>query len=412
MATLPSIPKLPSTIQLPGSVIDAATKAANAAKAAAEAAVPSFGSLMDAAKASVSTTAASIGGGGLFKDASAAVASVAASFGIGGDNPNTEAFEAYKKQVADVQKNAMIDMAIAKAALSQKVKEATAAGQTIGAGAISGALDATKSLQNFQANLTNPAALAADAVATAAAKAEAITALKANTMLAMLSKPLPTTLAGAVGSNMNPALVNNLTKFNIIKAQETSATQPVAGQRTPSSSTRPNVGSISASLDSPTAPPITQPPVDRRVYTAQVAAYETKKDNSKVAYLAHLGLTWSKGQPDFTKAERDAALLVELDKVYDAQVGRTGANDDRKSASAIKKAKPPADRTPEETALIDKVETEKKIFYTKAWWTKKGELYDTYDKYYENYKIVYDCWINNGDRFSLPAAVEKELAAS
>lgn len=410
MATLPSIPKLPSTIQLPGSIIDAATKAANAAKAAAEAAVPSFSSLMDAAKASVSITAANIGGGGgLFKDASAAVESVAASFGIGGDNPNTEAFEAYKKQVADVQKNAVIDMAIAKAALSQKVKEATAAGQTIGAGAISGALDATKSLQNFQANLTNPAALAADAAATAAAKAEAINALKANTMLAMLSKPLPTTLAGAVGSNMNPALVNNLTKFNVIKAQETSATQPIPGQRPPSSSIRPTAGSVSASLDSPVAPPITQPPVDKRVFTAQVAAYETKKDNAKTAYLAHLGLTWSKGQPDFTKAERDAAFTAKVDSLYDGVIGRPGANADRIAAIAIAKSKTKEERTPEEQAFITKIRPENKMWTDGEWNVKKEELYKTYSDYFDNYKLVYDCWLNNGDRFSLPAAVEKEL---
>ena len=37
------------------------------------------------------------------------------------------------------------------------------------------------------------------------------------------------------------------------------------------------------------------------------------------------------------------------------------------------------------------------------------ELFDIQDKYFDNYKIVYDCWINNGSRFSLPAAVEQEL---
>jgi hypothetical protein len=158
--------------------------------------------------------------------------------------------------------------------------------------------------------------------------------------------------------------------------------------------------------------PVAPPSINNRVYKSQVLAYETKKDNSKIAYLAYLGLTWSKGQPDFTKAERDASLLSELKKVYDVQVGRTGAEDDRVAANAIKKAKPPADRTPEETALIDKVEEEKKIFYTKSWWTTKNSLYQTYSDYFDNYKLVYDCWINNGDRFSLPAAVEKELAAS
>lgn len=398
MATLPS---LPSSIQLPGSVIDAATRAANSAKAAAEAALPSFNSLMDAAKTSLTT-----GVGGLFKDVSATLNSVGASqFGIGSETPDVAAFEAYKKQVADVQKNAMIDMAIAKAALAQKVKEASAAGQAISAEVAADALNATKSLQNLQSNLTNPAALAADAAASAAAKAAAITSLKADAMLAMLSKPMPTALAGAVGSNMNAALVNDFAKLNIIKAQESSITQPVPGQAKPAPSIRPADTSITASLDSKSAvpAPVAPPSINNRVYKSQVLAYETKKDNSKIAYLAYLGLTWSKGQPDFTKAERDASLLSELKKVYDVQVGRTGAEDDRVAANAIKKAKPPADRTPEETALIDKVEEEKKIFYTKSWWTTKNSLYQTYSDYFDNYKLVYDCWINNGDRFSLPA---------
>lgn len=403
-------------IQLPGSIIDAATKAANAAKAKAEAAVPSFDSLMNAAKSSVNVSAAAVGtAGGLFKDISSSINSVATSFGVGGPiappQAAVDAFNNYKKQLADAQKNAVLDVAVAKAALAQKVKEATAKGEQISTEAINSALGPTKMLQQMQANLTNPAAIAQLTAESAAAKAEAITSLKANTMLAMLTKPLPTAIAGAMSSNMDPALVNSATKLNIIKAQETSATQPVPGQRPPASTVRPTAASVSSSLDSPAAPPIAPPPVDRRVYTAQVVAYEDKKFKAKTAYLAHLGLTWSKGQPDFTKAERDAGLLAELDKVYDAQVGRPGANDDRKSAAAIKKAKPPADRTPEETALIDKVEAEKKTFYSKEWWTKRGELYDTYDKYYENYKLVYDCWINNGDRFSLPAAVEKELAA-
>jgi hypothetical protein len=269
-------------------------------------------------------------------------------------------------------------------------------------------------IQNLQSNLTNPAALAADAAASAAAKAAAITSLKADAMLAMLSKPMPTALAGAVGSNMNAALVNDFAKLNIIKAQESSITQPVPGQAKPAPSIRPADTSITASLDSKSAvpAPVAPPSINNRVYKSQVLAYETKKDNSKIAYLAYLGLTWSKGQPDFTKAERDASLLSELKKVYDVQVGRTGAEDDRVAANAIKKAKPPADRTPEETALIDKVEEEKKIFYTKSWWTTKNSLYQTYSDYFDNYKLVYDCWINNGDRFSLPAAVEKELAAS
>lgn len=413
MATIPTIPSsissaatsLSSKIQLPGSVIDTATKAANSAKAAAEAAVPQFSKLMAEAKTTLTT-----GAGGLFKDISSTINSVgSAQFGLGGLNPDITGFNSYKKQLADVQKNAMIDMAIAKAALAQKVREATAAGQSIENTAITAALDATKSLQNLQANLTNPAQLALDTASTAAAKAEAITSLKANAMLAMLSKPLPPTIAGAVSSNMDPSLVNNLTKLNVIKAQETSATQVVPSERTPTDTVRPIDRSVRATLDSPPAPPIVQPPVDRRVYKSEVLAYEAKKDSSKTAFLAHLGLSWARGQPDYTKAERDAAIAAKIAENYDADVGRSGANADRIASSAVAKAKSKEERTPAEQALIDQVLKDKDKFFAGSWWVTQLSLYKTYNTYFENYKLVYDCWINNGDRFALPAALEKEL---
>jgi len=400
------------TIQLPGSFIDSVTKAANAARAAAEAAVPSFDSLMSAAKSSVSATADAISSGasGLFKDISSTISSVgAAQFGVGGDSPDTAGFDAYKKQLADVQKNAMIDMAIAKAALAQKVKEATAAGTQISAGAISSALDATKSLQNLQTTMSNPAALAADIAASAAAKAQAIEALKANTMLAMLTKPMPTALAGAVGSNMNPALVNEVTKLNIIKAQETSATQAVPGQTPPADSIRPKGSVAPASIDPPVATPITSPPPDKRVFAFQAVAYETKKDAAKSAYLAYIGVTWKKGDPDIPKEQTRASHDAKVSENYDGIIGRAGANQDRLDANAISKAKKKDERTAEEQALIDKVLVDKKTFFAGPWWKKKEELYSVYDNYFENYKLVYDCWLNNRDRFTLPADVEKEL---
>lgn len=400
------------TIQLPGSLIDSATKAANAAKAAAEAAVPSFDSLMSAAKASVNATASSLTSGatGLFKDASSAISSVgAAQFGIGGESPNTAAFEAYKQKIADVQKNAMVDMAIAKAALAQKVKEATANGQAISSSAINAALDSTKSLQNLQANISNPAQLAADAAASAAAKAEAIASLKANTMLAMLSKPMSPTLAGAVGASLNPALVNNLTKLNVIKAQETSATQEVASEAPPTDTVRPKNFTGKTGLDPVATPPIAKPEVDKRVYTSEVAAYGDKKDAAKTAYLAHIGVTWNKGDPDVSKEQKTASHEAKVSSLYDGVIGRAGANQDRLDANAISAAKKKGERTAEEQALIDKVLEDKKIFIAGAWWTKKEELFDKYSNYFDNYKLVYDCWINNGNRFSLPAAVEKEL---
>jgi hypothetical protein len=398
-------------IQLPGSLIDSVTKAANVAKATAEAAVPSFDSLIAAARSSVSLTPTTISSGasGLFKDISSTISSVgAAQFGIGGNSPNTAGFDAYKKQLADVQKNAIIDMAIAKAALAQKVREATAAGNTISAGAITSALDATKSLQNLQTTMTNPTALAADVAAAAVAKASAIEGLKANTMLAMLSKPMPTVLAGAVGSNMNPNLVNDLTRLNTIKAQETSSTQLVPGQSTPSDTVRPKGSTVITDISDP-SPPIAKPEIDKRVFSSEVVAYATKKDTAKTTYFAHIGVTWNRGDPNIEKSVQDTALASKLDQLYDAVVGRGGANQDRKDANAISKAKSKELRTAEEQTLIDKVLEEKKIFQAGTWWKKKDELYNIYSNYFDNYKLVYNCWLNNGDRFTLPASVEKEL---
>jgi hypothetical protein len=404
-----SLPNLPN-ITLPGSIIDAATKAANSAKAAAEALVPTFDSLMSAAKTSVNVTKDNVGGGGgLFKDISSSISNVAGQFGIGTEYANTDAFNAYKKQVADAQKNALVDMAIAKAALAQKVKEATARGEAISPSAISAAMDSTKMLQNMQSNLTNPTAIAQLSADSAAAKAEAMSALKANTMLAMLSKPLPAAMAGAVGSTMNPDLVNNLTKLNVIKAQETSATQAVPGQGTPTDSIRPKNFVSKVGLDADAGPSITKPEVDKRVYTSEVSSYSDKKDAAKKAYLAYIGVTWNKGDPDISKEEKAASFEAEVSKVYDGVIGRAGANQDRSDANAISKAKKKEDRTADEQALIDKVLLDKETFYASNWWKTKNSLYDTYSNYFDNYKLVYDCWLNNGNRFALPAAVEKEL---
>lgn len=397
-------------IKLPGSLIDSVTKAANTVKAAAEAAVPSFDSLMTAARSSVSVTPNSIGAGGLFKDISSTISSVgAAQFGIGGASPNTAGFDAYKKQLADVQKNAVIDMAIAKAALAQKVKEATAAGNAISAGAITSALNATKSLQNLQTTMSDPTALAADVAASAAAKAQAIEGLKANTMLAMLSKPLAAALAGAVGSSMNPALVNDVTKLNIIKAQETSATQTVPGQGTPTDSIRPKDSVASTAIDVSEGSSTTPPAVDNRIFAGEVVQYAIKKDAAKSTYLAYIGITWKRGDPEVPREQKTAAHDAKVSENYDGIIGRAGANQDRLDANAISKAKKKDERTVEEQALIDKVLVDKKTFFAGPWWKKKEELFNIQDKYFDNYKLVYDFWINNKNRFSLPADVEKEL---
>ena len=403
--SLPSVPKVPS-IQLPGSVIDAATKAANAAKAAAEAAVPSFDSLMSAAKASVTGAA-----GGLFKDTSAAVASVgAAQFGIGGDSPDLKAFEAYKQQVADVQKNAVIDMAIAKAGIAQKAMEATAAGKAIGGAAIAGALAATKSIQNLQANLSNPAALAADIAASAAAKADTIASLKANTMLAMLSKPMAAGLAGAMGAALDPALINNLTKLNIIKAQETDASQEPPGEEQPSDTVRPKSSTTDSNLDASGAVPIAPPPVDKKIYGIEIANFSDRVSAARKEYYAYIGVKWKKGDPEPSKEVQNKAFQAKVSERYDKVVGRDGADKERLDRVALIAAKPnEADRTEEEKALIARVDIERNTFNTGEWMNGKAAVWDTYIKLFERYKQAYDCWLNNGDRFSLPADIEKEL---
>jgi hypothetical protein len=77
---------------------------------------------------------------------------------------------------------------------------------------------------------------------------------------------------------------------------------------------------------------------------------------------------------------------------------------------ALITAKPnEADRTEEEKALIARVDIERNTFNTGEWMNGKAAVWDTYIKLFERYKQAYDCWLNNGDRFSLPADIEKEL---
>jgi hypothetical protein len=271
-------------------------------------------------------------------------------------------------------------------------------------------LAATKSIQNLQANLSNPAALAADIAASAAAKADTIASLKANTMLAMLSKPMAAGLAAAMGAALNPALVNNLTKLNIIKAQETDASQEPPGEEEPTDTVRPKDYIPSTPLAETVEPPIAPPPVDKKVYAVELAKFADKVNAAKSAYLKALGIKWKAGDPNPPTADRNKSLDAEVSKTYDKVVGRDGADKDRFAAAAIKNSKPnEADRTEEEKALIKQVADEKEIWYKGDWWVKFLVVQNTYSKLFEQYGLAYDCWRNNGDRFALPAEIEKEL---
>jgi hypothetical protein len=163
-------------------------------------------------------------------------------------------------------------------------------------------------------------------------------------------------------------------------------------------------------MEAASPPPVAPPPVDKKVYARELVKLSDKWAASKTEYYKYFGIKWKKGQPEPTKDEQNKAFNVKVEELYDKVVGRDGANKERLAARAIKDAKPDeTTRTEEEKALIAKTDVERNTFNTGEWMNKKAELFDTYSKLFDRYKLAYDCWINNGDRFTLPADIEQEL---
>jgi len=136
------------TFQIPGSVISAAEQAKAAANAALEAATPTYNDMLNTIKS-----------GSIFKDVSQDLGALG---NLGVDT------SAISEQISKARSTMAIDMAVANAAVAQKVKEAQAAGTTVSEAAMEAAmapLAVLKNLKNSLSNVMNSAASAASSAA-------------------------------------------------------------------------------------------------------------------------------------------------------------------------------------------------------------------------------------------------------
>lgn len=134
--------------QIPGSVISAVEAAKASANAAAAALTPSYAAMLDTIKS-----------GSIFKDVSA---DLGALTNLGADT------SAIAAQVEAAKATMSIDMAVANAAVAQKVKEAQAAGTTVSAADMEAAMAPLAVLKNLQSTLSGAMSSAASAASSAA----------------------------------------------------------------------------------------------------------------------------------------------------------------------------------------------------------------------------------------------------
>ena len=398
---------LPS-ITLPGGFTPPADLVAKAAAATP----PAFPNLMTAAKQSLTATTAADPVTGqftppvnanLFADKSSTLNSIKgslASLGAGA----AAAMTTITSSIDTAQKNALGDLAVAKAALAQKIKEATSIGQPISQNDVAAALAPTTALQNMQSTLSgNPlqaaAKMAADAATAAAAKTEAINSLKADALLSMLSKPMAATAAGAVTGNLNTSVFTPLAKYSIVKAQETSATQPVASQDPPRDSVRPSGGPLPSDK---TSPPITDPDIVSRIWATELAGYDKAKEAAYRAAMKILGITVP---PDASKDAVSEAGKALTDSVI------PGYQASKAAYTSLLATKPDKTTwTDAENALKTGYEANKEKIQTDPRYTVYTDAVAVYRKIFANYKIAYEAWKNNASRYTLPTEIENDLA--
>lgn len=134
--------------QIPGSIISAAEQAQASANAALEAAKPSYAEML-----------ATIKSGSIFKDVSADLGALS-NLGV-----NTSAITA---TIEKAKSSMAIDMAVAKAALTQKAKEAQAAGTTLSAADMEAAMAPLAVLKNLKSTLAGAMSSAANVASSAA----------------------------------------------------------------------------------------------------------------------------------------------------------------------------------------------------------------------------------------------------
>jgi len=399
---------LPS-ITLPGGFTPPADLVAKAAAATP----PAFPNLMTAAKqsltASVAVTDPTTGqfvppvNANLFADKSSTLNSIKGSLAALGAGASA-AMATITSSIDTAQKNALGDLAVAKAALAQKIKESTSIGQPISQADVSAALAPTTALQNMQSTLSgNPlqaaTKMAADAATAASAKTEAINSLKADALLSMLTKPMPVSAAGAVMGNINTSVFTPLAKYSVIKAQETSATQPVASQDPPRDSVRPSGGPLPSDK---VTPPITDPDIVNRIWTTEMAGYDKAKEAAYKAAMKILGITVPPDAGKDAVSDAGKALTDSIIPGYQAS---------KAAYTSLLATKPDKTTwTDAENALKTGYEANKEKLQVDPKYTAYTDAVAVYRKIFANYKIAYEAWKNNASRYTLPTEIENDLA--
>ena len=463
---------------IPGSIIGDVTKAANDAKASAAASLPSFDSMLAAVKS-----------GSIFKDISSSLSSIGnASAGLYAATPDNQLTyegtdsivwdrinnERVRRNlstlttlgfprppddplappgvsaipsvdtsgiaaVAAAAKSTMaVDMAVAKAALTQKAKEAQARGETLSQADIDSAMGPLNVLKNLQGELAKATQAAAAltsnlaslnlspsadpsaavgaigalgasltasfssmAAAGAASKANAITDLKANAMLAQLSKPQPADVAATLNANIDSSKINSL---NLVKAIDRPAPE-IPSQAPAADPNRPGTASILK--DSGSLATSTGADNNKRIWTYELEQLKADEKKAKQAYYSSFG-----SSADATKPEQQAAFTAWSISLLDKVVG-PGANAIREQSVAIKKAKPNvADRTPEEVAITEKSAANGKLVRASPEWIRTDPtLWNEFSQYQDWYAELYKNWTVGGDnRFALNAKLLEKIS--
>ena len=422
--SIPSISSLTSGLTLPGagiSIPSGFTLPSSLTSAISAATPPAFTDLMSAAKTGLTTALPTPSLNSipaftppatpsLFADKSSTLNSITSSLKDGFGNLVSGASSAMASitgAINSAQQNALGDLAIAKAALAQKVKEATSNGLPVSQDNIKAALAPTTGLQNLTSSVSAAASdpfgaatkMASDQAAASAAKTDAINSLKADALLSLLTKPTPTSLAGAIASSINTSVFSSTAKYSVIKAQETSATQAVPSQNPPRDSVRPSGGPIPS--DKPSIP-ITEPDIVTRIWTTELNGYNKAKEAAYAAALKILGLT---SPPDPTQDAVTAAGVAFLDGII------PGYSSVKATSVAITSSKPDKTTwTDAEAAAVEAYTTNKTNIQTNPKFMPYSNALATFKKIQANYKIAYEAWKNNANRYTLPIDVENDLS--
>jgi hypothetical protein len=232
--------------------------------------------------------------------------------------------------------------------------------------------------------------------AAAVAVAATMASMKADGILSKLTKVLPTDIAGALSGGINQDVVTKDAKFSIVKAQETSVTQPVPGPA-------PNPDPVRPASNPPTPPvlPITRPPLDQQVWTSEVNGLYAAKDAAYNAYYKFFGLNYP---PKADPATFQAASEKKLNELI------AGYSDAKNASTAINASKPDKTTwTEAEVAAVELYNSNKAKLQTLPEYIKVNSFREATNQLIDEHKAAYNAWLNNQSRYTLPATTLQDM---